>query len=259
MQWGDSKMIMKFADVDKPLVAMIQCRTAEECIAKIKRSIDAGADALGVQLCQLSREERTDEKLKAIFDACEEKPVYVTSYRCGESTGLSDEERSELLLRCLRFRPLLCDIVGDTFAKNKRQITADKKAVAKQRKLIDEIHAKGGEVLISTHNLQELSADQIFRTAKLQAEHGADVIKIVVKSESTDKLPEYIGVINKVNKKFGKPFLFLDTGACSNILRKVGPDMGTCMYLCVESHNKLDTVAQPELKNVIPIKENMKA
>ena len=46
-----------FLNSDKPLLtAMIQLPTAEACIKKITASIEAGADALGIQLCCLKRE-----------------------------------------------------------------------------------------------------------------------------------------------------------------------------------------------------------
>ncbi len=247
-----------FLDGSKPLTAMIQCRTAEECINKIKLSLSEGAEALGIQLCQLSRDERTDEKLKSVFNSCEEKPIYITSYRGSESKGLSDNECADLLFKGLDFGATLLDIPGDFFAQNKYQITTDKEAVKLQKELIDTIHKKGGEVLISTHDFRQLSGEEIFGIAKLQAEHGADIIKIVVKSQSLKMLPEYIETINKVNEEIKKPFLFLDTGACSNILRKVGPELGTCMYLCVQKHDELDTPTQPILKNLKLIRDYMK-
>lgn len=246
-----------FLDGSKPITAMIQCRTAEQCINKIKLSVLGGAEALGIQLCQLNRNERTDEKLKSIFNSCEDKPVYITSYRCNESTGLSDSECAELLLKGLYFGATLLDIPGDLFARNKHQITTDKTAVKSQRELIETIHKNGGEVLISTHDFRELSGEEIFNIAKLQAEHGADVIKIVVKSQNIEKLPEYIKVIQRVNKEIGKPFLFLDTGACSTVLRRIGGFLGSCMYLCVESHGELDTPAQPTIKQVAAIRNAM--
>lgn len=246
-----------FLDGSKPLVAMIQCRTEKECIEKINRSFIDGAEAFGVQLCQLKREERTSEKLKNIFSACKDKPIYVTSYRYNQSEGMSDRECADLLIKALECGATLLDIPGDLFSQNQYQITTDKTAVELQRGLIETIHKKGGEVLISTHDFRELSGEEVFNIAKLQSEHGADVIKIVVKSESIEKLPEYIKVIQRVNKEIGKPFLFLDVGACSNILRKVGGFFGSCMYLCVESHSELDTLAQPTIKQVLTIRNAM--
>lgn len=247
-----------FLDGAKPLVAMIQCPTAEACIRKIGLSAADGAEAFGVQLCVLNREERTDEKLRAIFDACGDKPAYVTSYRYHQNLGLTDEECAALLLKALDAGATLCDIPGDLFAQNDFQMTGERGAVRKQRELIDTIHRNGGEALISTHDFRDLSGDEIFRIASMQNEHGADVLKIVVRSADEKRLPEYIAAITRVNEELQKPFLLLDGGACANVLRKVGPFFGTCMYLCVQSHGELDTSAQPVLKALKQIRDHMR-
>lgn len=236
---------------------MIQCRTPEQCIKKIKASLRDGAEALGVQLCQLEKQYRTKEIISEIFASCEDKPVYITAYRFNNGR-MTDEESAALLLLGLESGATLCDVMGDLFCPNDYQITEDEEAVSRQKSLIKAIHEKGGEVLISTHDFRELSADEIFRVAMLQSEHGADIIKIVVQSQSLTVLPEYLSVIQKVDREIKKPFLFLDTGACSNILRKVGPNLGTCMYLCVESYGELDTPQQPLLKQLKPIRDNMR-
>ncbi len=240
-----------------PIVAMIQCKTEKECIEKINRSLKAGAEAFGIQLCRLEESERTEEKLTKIFSACKDLPIYVTSYRAGTNEKYTDGQCAEVLLRALKAGATLCDVRGDMFDENIYQITKNEQAVKKQKELIEDIHKSGGEVLISTHDFRELSADEIFGIAKLQAEHGADVIKIVVKSENIKMLPEYIKVIQKVKNELKKPFLFLDVGACSNILRKIGGELGSCMYLCVESHGELDTPAQPTIKKVLQIRNAM--
>lgn len=247
-----------FLDGSKPLVAMIQCRTAEACAEKIRRSLADGADALGVQLCNLYRSERSAEKLKMIFDACGDKPSYVTSYRGRENQGLSDAQCAELLLQALDAGATLCDIPGDLFAQNECQMTTDAAAVEQQRQLIAAIHQKGGEVLLSTHDFRELSGDEVFAAAELQARRGADVLKVVVESRNAAMLPVYIETVQKVSRELRKPFLFLDVGACSAFLRRVGPNIGTCMYLCVESYNDLDTPAQPLLKELKLIRDRMK-
>ncbi len=240
-----------------PLVSMIQCKTANDCIYKIRRSLTDGAEAFGIQLCQLKREERTDEKLKSIFASCDDKPIYVTSYRYNESEGLTDDECADLLIKALKCGATLCDVPGDLFDKNDYQITSDKAAVLKQKELISDIHSMGGEVLVSTHDFRELSFDEIFNIAKLQAEHGADIVKIVVKSTSINMLPDYIKAMQRVTEELKKPILFLDVGACSNVLRKTGGLLGSCMYLCVESHSELDTPAQPTIKQVNVIRREM--
>lgn len=236
------------------MVAMIQCRTAAECIAKIKRSIVAGAEAIGLQLCQLRREERTEKHLKNIFAACGDLPVYVTSYRLNQNEGLGEEECAAYLLSAAELGGTLMDIPTDTFAPSENQFTTDAAAIRKQKDLAKAIHDRGGEVLFSTHDFRDLSGEEIMKIAAAQAERGADVIKIVVRSESKSRLPEYLATIERVKAALGKPFLFLDVGANSTLLRRLGGTLGSAMYLCVESHSELDTAVQPTLKQVLAIR-----
>jgi acid phosphatase family membrane protein YuiD len=57
----------KFLKFEKPpLVAMVQEKTAEGAIAVIMNSLAEGAEAFGIQLCYLTPEYRTEEKLKLI-------------------------------------------------------------------------------------------------------------------------------------------------------------------------------------------------
>ena len=73
----------KFLKFEKPpLVAMVQETTAEGAIAVIMNSLAEGAEAFGIQLCYLTPEYRTEEKLKEgiqgidYYIAISEKLVY---------------------------------------------------------------------------------------------------------------------------------------------------------------------------------------
>lgn len=247
-----------FLKYEKPLLtAMIQCSTPDECIAKIKASIKDGADALGIQLCRLKREFRTKECLEEIFAACEGRPIYVTSYRSGESTGYTDEQCAELLLLALDSGATLCDVIGDMFGPSPYyQIAESDDAIRKQKELIAEIHKRGGEVLISSHVSKSISVEECETIAKLQAERGADVIKIVCPSDSEEEISKYINAIQKILSITDKKLLFLVSGK-GEILRYIGPSFGVCMYLCVESHGPMDTVAQPVLKKLKAVRDNI--
>lgn len=248
-----------FLKYDKPLLtAMIQCPTKDECIKKIKASVDAGADALGIQLCKLKKEYRTKAILTEIFASCEGKPIYVTSYRYGESEGQSDDECADLLLLALDCGATLIDVFGDMFEENaKYQLATEKNAIKKQKALIDEIHRRGGEVLMSCHTKMSTTVEENIMIAASQAERGADVIKIVNNSESTDEIPKYIEAIQKIRKTVDKELLLLVSGE-GRIIRYIGPNFGVCMYLCVESHGELDTAEQPLLKNLKAIRDNIR-
>ena len=43
----------------------------------------------------------------------------------------------------------------------------------------------------------------------------------------------------------------------SDEVRKIGGELGSCMYLCVCEHDEFSTPAQPLLKNVKAIRDNM--
>lgn len=248
-----------FLNYEKPLLcAMIQCPTPDECIAKIKRSLAGGAEALGVQLCKLKKEYRTEEHLTKIFHACEGKPIYITSYRAGESKGFTDEECIELLLMGLRCGATLCDVMGDMFDHGApMELTLDETAIQKQKELIEKIHALGGEVLMSSHTRQHTTVEENLMIAKAQEERGADVIKIVSKAPTEAEIPSYIESIQKIKQATDKELLLLVSGE-GQIIRYIGACFGVCMYLCVESYNELDTKEQPQLHKIKAVRDNIK-
>ena len=89
-----------------------------------------------------------------------------------------------------------------------------------------------------------------------QDERGADVIKIVCPSETDSEIPKYIEAIQKILDITDKKLLFLVCGK-GEILRYIGPSLGVCMYLCVESHGPMDTAAQPVLKKLKAVRDNI--
>ncbi|MBP3359525.1 MAG: type I 3-dehydroquinate dehydratase [Clostridia bacterium] len=248
-----------FLNYDKPLLtAMILCRTPEACIEKIKASAGDGAEAFGIQLERLRREYRTKENLTEIFNSCDGKPIYVTSYRYGENDSFSDEECAQLLLLALDCGATLCDIMGDMFGRSPQyELAVSEEAVNKQKSLIDEIHRRGGEVLMSSHTYKSTTIEENLMIAKAHAERGADIIKIVNNAETADEIPKYIEAIQRIIKMTDKKLLFLVSGE-GRIIREIGPNFGVCMYLCVQNHGPYDTPMQPFLKNIKLIRDNIR-
>ena len=248
-----------FLKYDKPLIcAMIQCHTPEECIAKIKRSISAGAEALGIQLCKIRIEYRTEEQLRPIFEACEGLPVYITSYRSGESKGLSDEDCAALLCLGVKCGATLADVMGDLYASERSyyELTDEPDAIARQKELIEKLHKMGAEVLISSHTKKSLTLEENLKLARAQAERGADVIKIVNVAESASEIPVYLEAIQKITAETDKKLLLLASGE-AKLIRYIGASFGVCMYLCVESHGELDTKEQPTIAKIKAIRDNI--
>lgn len=247
-----------FLNHDKPLLcAMIQCSTPEECCDKIRLSLDAGAEAIAIQLDRLKRDLRTPAHLKQIFAACDGKPIYVTSYRSGENVGMTDDECVELLLLALECGATLFDVMGDLYDRSPQyELSMDSEAIQKQIALIDKIHQAGGEVLMSSHTYKSTTLEENLMIAREQARRGADVIKIVNDAQSADEIPVYIEAIQKIIQETGKKLLFLASGK-AELLRYIGPSLGVCMYLTVVYHSELDTEEQPKLSRAKAIRDNI--
>ena len=126
-----------FLTYSRPLLcAMIQESTLDAAKNRIYDAHYDGAEAFGIQLCNLLPEYRNEESLKKLFDFCEGKPIYITSYRSKSSKELSDEECMELLLMGARCGATLCDVMGDYYDKCEGELTMNEEAVKKQMKLL---------------------------------------------------------------------------------------------------------------------------
>jgi 3-dehydroquinate dehydratase len=126
----------------------------------------------------------------------------------------------------------------------------------KQKKLIDEIHRRGGEVLISCHTGCDPTLEENLMIANAQIERGADVIKIVDVAKEKASIPKYLDAIQKITSSTDRKLLFLASGE-GELIRYIGPNFGVCMYLCVESHGPLDTPQQPNIARVKAIRDNI--
>ena len=247
-----------FLTYEKPLLtAMVQAETPQECKDIILNSLWDGAEAFGIQLENLKKEYRTPEILKDIFRQCEDKPIYVTSYRNSNSTGDTDEECARLLLLAAECGATLCDVMGDYFHPEPNEITTDPEAVKKQKALVDELHKKGCEVLISTHIHAFYPLAEVLEIARLQIERGTDIVKIVNYAETEEQLMDNLNIAYQLKKSIDKNFLYLANGTRCRLLREIGPKLGVCMYLCVQNYGPLNSREQPLLRNLKTMRESM--
>ena len=246
-----------FLHQNKPLITcMVQSPTPEEAISAVRNAAGDGADAFGLQICRLQSEYRTEEHLKRIFRPMGNRPIYVTNYRYGYNEGKSDEELAEGLLFALRCGANLIDVMGDLYCKDPRELTCDPAAVEKQKRLIDEIHERGGEVLISSHLFRYAPAEEVLEIALAQQERGADVVKIVCAADSEEQELEALRIITLLRQALRVPFLFLVGGSHCRLVRHIGPMLGCCMWLTVPAHDALSTKVQPVCRAIRAIADN---
>ena len=237
----------KFLTSDKPaLTVMLQCRTPEVAIGRIRNALHLGADAFGLQVESLLPEYQTPEVYCKLFKEMRGKPAYVTNYRSNSNKGKSDEVLAEGLLTLAECGAALCDVQGDLFSNHPIQMTEDEAAIEKQMELIEKLHAKGAEVLMSAHTNCYLPGEKVLELALEQKRRGADIIKIVTDAKDMQAQMENLKTVDLLKRELDAPFLFLSGGECS-ILRRLGIKLGCCMALCVYEHDALSTPGQPLL------------
>ena len=102
---------------------------------------------------------------------------------------------------------------------------------------------------MSSHIMKFTPAERVLEVALEHQRRGADICKIVVGADNMEQQLENLKIINMLKEKLDIPFLFLSGGECK-MLRRVGGEVGACMYLCVYEHDSFATPAQPLLSDV---------
>lgn len=231
------------------LTVMVQANNPTRIKELMDKSLPAGAEAFGIQFEQMLPEYRTPEVYRDLFSYAEGRPSYVTNYRDKQNAGKSDEELGDELVELAECGAELCDIMGDYFDRQPDEVAVDENAINKQIELINRIHQKGAKVLMSSHIMKYTPAERVLEIALEHQRRGADISKIVVGADNREQELENLKIINMLKEKLGIPFLFLCNNRCK-LLRRVGGEIGSCMYLCVCEHDSFSTLTQPLLSDV---------
>ena len=244
-----------FLSHEKPLLTcMVQASNPDRIKALIDASITEGAEAIGMQFCKLKAEYRNEKTYRELF-AYTDLPIYVTNYRNHISNiGKSDDVLAAELVELAECGATLVDVMGDYFDACEGELTMNKDAIKKQIRLIDELHGRGAEVLMSSHVFKFTPAERVLEIAREHERRGADICKIVTGAENTEQQIENLRIINLLKENLKIPFLFLAGGEC-RILRRIGGSLGCCMYLCVHEYDELATKSQPLLSDIRVIRE----
>lgn len=238
------------------LTVMVQADNPDRIKELMDKSVPEGAEAFGIQFEQTESRYRNKENYKELFNHANDRPTYVTNYRYSKNEGKSDEQLAEELLELADNGADLCDVMGDCFDKQPDEVAVDETAINKQIELINRIHEKGARVLMSSHVMKYTPAERVLEIALEHQRRGADICKIVVGADNMEQQLENLKIINLLKEKLDIPFLFLSAGECS-ILRRIGGEIGCCMYLCVYEYDSFATPQQPLLKNIKLIRDNM--
>ena len=236
------------------ITGMVLKDNPDEVRYAVKNSIYEGADAIGIQLCKLKPEYKTEENYRRMFAAAGQRPIYITNYR---GTGLPDEKGMEQLVTALRCGATMGDVMGNTFDREApMEMTYNPKAIDQQKALIDRINNMGKEVIMSSHVLKYIPAETVLEIAHQQRSRGADVVKIVTAANSEAEQMENLRITTLLKQELDCPFLFLSGGTHSKIHRMVGPMLGCFTYLAVAEHCATAVSTQPTIRAAKAVRDN---
>jgi 3-dehydroquinate dehydratase len=152
----------------------------------------------------------------------------------------------------------LVDVMADTFDPSPEELTTDERAIKRQMEFIDEVHKRGGEVLMSSHIREFRKAERVLEVALEQQRRGADVVKIVTGAETQEEEIKNLDICRLLQAELKVPFLFLSGGAYSSLHRTIGPALGVCMWLCFREYDEETYPGPALLSNVLKIKQGLK-
>ena len=239
------------------LVSMITNYAPEDCIDSMRNSIYDGADAFAVHLDVLKCEYHTPEHLERIYNAACDMPIMSINYRRADRPEVTDDVIAKEQLMAIDAGVSMCDIMGDLFGEEKLQLTTDPKVIKKQRDLVDEIHARGGEVLMSSHTWVPMTAEDTLKHAKSLAARGADMVKIAMCAHSQADLLEVIKTTALVSNELEVPFLHVCMGQYGKVHRVIAPTLGSALVLCVQRYEGASHKDQPLLRAVRAVYNNL--
>ena len=236
-----------FLQKNRPtLTAMLKSGTTEGILSEIEAMLGQGTDAFGFQIEQMKPEERRAENYKKIFSAMRGKPAYVTNYIRGYSVPHTVVELTEELYVAVECGAKLIDVRCDLFDRQPDEYTFNETAIARQKKIIEKLHAMGAEVLMSTHIFHFVPSEEVLKIALSQQERGVDIVKIVSMANSEEEFMVNLKTTVTLKEKLSVPSLFLCNGTHCKKHRILGPVLGSDMFLAVENSRTEDN--QPTLK-----------
>ncbi len=266
----------KLSQLISPAVAgVIREKTTRAAIAEIKNCMYDGADMIDLHLSCL---ESTDENTVREIISSSKVPILALNYNfnCDWShKGYTEEERAELFLRAIDCGASGIDMQGYTFdvqskdgffgedkysftKGNPKEIVTDSSIISKQCELIEKVHSKKAEVLLSCHPGIPMDSQQVVELALHLEKRNPDIIKIVTIAETEEDLIESFKAMSLLKKEVKSKVSYHAGGKVGSLSRIINPMLGGHIIFCVDRFNQYSTMEQLDLKTVKSIVDNMK-
>lgn len=257
------------------LTGAVQEETAEAAIRAIKTFALKGAKGIDLHLTRMNDESLTSNSLERIISESP-LPIFALNYTVTNSDS-EEEKRIELLLRAFEAGASGIDIQGYTydfksrdgfnrtessfeypFSKyNPKEVVVDEKIIQKQCELIEKVHSKGGEILLSNHIATFMECDDLIELALFLQKRNPDTIKFVTMCDTEYELAETVKAMIKMKKEVPLPVTLICNGKYRMISRILNAMLGGYMVFCTDTY--LPTYAnmgQPDITAMAKIIEN---
>lgn len=248
-----------FVNKSRPVISgIIAGRNPQEIISFARNSETQGADGITVDLFDLELRYRTKEVFESIINSVN-LPFMFYFYRNDKWSDGDDEYRQEVLLSAVDAGASMVDVMGDLYDPSPREITYKQKAIDQQKRLIDKIHNKNAEVVISSHTGCFLSTDETVEHMKELEFRGADVVKIVTTIDTQEEFAQAIKTTIVLNDELQVPFIHLCGGKYRRPHRFICPILGTSISFAVPEYNdRYPGLSQPTIRSMRAVIDNIR-
>lgn len=250
---------MKYSFLNRPypvVTGIMAGQTPQELIAGARNSEFEGAQGIAIGLEDLKPEFRNQESLKSIIDAVN-LPFMFFFYRNDKWRNLDDEARQEVLLDAAAAGASMIDVMGDLYDPSPMEITCNPDAIDKQKRLIEKIHARGAEVVISSHMQCSRTTEQVVEHLRAVESRGPDVVKIVTTVNNEEELAEAFKTTMTLKRELKIPFIHLCNGKFSRPHRFLGPALGTSILFAVSHYESRYGMGQPTIRAMRNVLDNL--
>lgn len=250
---------MKRSFLNRPypvITGIMAGQTPQDLIAESRNCEFEGAQGIAIDLGDLKPEFRNHDSLRSVIEAVS-LPFMFYFYRNDRWENRNDDARQELLLTAADAGASMIDVMGDLYDPSPMEITRDPTAIARQERLIDQIHAKGAEVVISSHMSCARTTEQVVDHLLEVESRGPDVVKIVTAVNTEDELAEALRTTLALKRELKTPFIHLCNGKFSRPHRFFGPALGTSIFFAVSRYEPRYGMTQPTVRAVKAVLDNL--
>ena len=211
------------------IVNLTWAKSVEQAIQEARRGYELGADAVIVDLKFWPEAERTVETFRRVIEAVPGEWIFCL-YRNDTVFGADDARRMNTLLQCAEAGASYVDVMADLYDPRPGEITFDAAAIARQREAIEAAHRFGARVIMSSHVWTTFLDDEAtVNVLKAQAERGADVVKLVARSDSAEDLAGDERTLQRLQREMTVPWIRLGFGKTGHQQRFMGMKYGCAM------------------------------